>query len=367
MASQTIDNNHKSKIMDTYKFHHSLDFLILRATEKILKTKSLEVPKQHFYNDFSNDTGIINLLRQTYLKNGDINETFEIYQNSRLEPKSYRYESLLALLIITIVGNIISGILLETYISHKSKLKKIFDDKIISSAKVIPEKLKERFLSGKNDLIRKDFEKILNCYFARQMLDRQIIDTESYYSYVNHFLYNNKIQESLELLFDAFIESYSKETNSINIDKIMDIIEGYSRGTYLKYLDELDCEIIYFEDTKSANLIEGNPASPGYVKGKILKVQDLNDIINFIRDPEKKKILCFGGYWSPEYLKIVYQIDGVITWNTGMTGHLPLISRSLSIPCVIISPNDADKLIPNDDIILSAGQGLIYTGLFVEQ
>jgi phosphohistidine swiveling domain-containing protein len=351
--------------MDVYSFHHSIDFLILRATEKILKTKSLAIPRQHFYSDFSNDIGIINLLRQTYLRNGDIKETFDLYQNSRLEPKSYRYESLLALLIITIVGNVISGILVETYFTHKSKLKKIFDEKTISAVPSINEQLQEQFLRGRKNLAKEDFQKVLSCYIARLMLDRQMIELNSYYTLVNHFMYANSIEDQLKSAYNQFENEYKLEIDSIDTDKIFNIVEGYSRGVYLKYLDEQGCEILYFEDINSANNIKGIPISPGFVKGKILKVNE--EHLDFTRENSEKIVLCYGGNFSPDKIKVVYEIDGVVTWNTGMTGHLPLICRSLKIPCVIISPSDSKLLLNNDNIILSGGEGLIYTGLFVKQ
>lgn len=356
-----------SDSMDAYTFHHSIDFLIIRATEKILKAKSLEVPRERFYSDFSSDIGIINLLRKNYLTSGEITGTFELYQNSRLEPRSHRYESLFAVLVITIVGNIISGILLETYFKNKAKLKNLFDDNVLSSINSIPKFIQEKFLRGNKEYLKDDFKKISDCYIARLMLDKQIIDLQSYSALVDSFLYKQDIDDKLKLAFLEFSNNYLLEMDSINTDKLFNVFEGYSRGVFLKFLDEEGCEISYFDNIQTANKIEGIPASLGFAKGRILKVSNDEELLLIQREESVKKILCYGGRFSPDYYKVVFEIDGVITWNTGMTGHLPLICRGLGIPCVIIPNSEKKLLINNDDVIVSGGQGLIYTGLYVKQ
>src|SRR4051812_23425029 len=87
-----------------YELHHSLDPIILKITNRILNQKSLNQSHKYFEFDLLNDTGIINLLRRNYLRDGNIAQIFEQYQNSRLDPQSYRFETIFTTLILSIVG-----------------------------------------------------------------------------------------------------------------------------------------------------------------------------------------------------------------------------------------------------------------------
>ena len=80
-----------------------------------MKLKGLEKARQNFEIDLLNDTGIMNLLRKMFLSSGDIEKVVDYYQETRLEPESPRYESLLGVLVITIVGSVVSGIILDIY------------------------------------------------------------------------------------------------------------------------------------------------------------------------------------------------------------------------------------------------------------
>ena len=360
--------------MNAYDFHHSIDFLILRATAKILSKKSLDKSKYYFYSDFSNDSGIINLLRKTYLEEGDFEKAFNQYQNSRLEPKSYRYESLIATLIIVIVGNIISGILLDVYSTNKEKIIKLFDEKILSSIKMIPEKIQNMFIKGKEDYTKKDLKNLLNCYIARFMLEKQLIDLESYYDLVAHFMHENEIDTNLLQVFDQFMEKYLLEKDSINVDSLYNVIEAYSRGTFLKYLDEENCNIPYFENIAESNIISGTPASAGICRGKIVKIIDGIDnkklLKKFRYSHSYKKILCASQNFllgPPIHNKIFEACDAVVTWHTSAGGHLPLICRWTKKPCVIIDESEESLLIDNDDIVISGNEGLVYIGLIARE
>jgi len=70
----------------------------------------------------STSIGVINLLRREYLRTGSVVKTFRLYQETRLDRRSQRYESIFALLVVTIVGAVIAGVILDNYKDNKSKL-----------------------------------------------------------------------------------------------------------------------------------------------------------------------------------------------------------------------------------------------------
>ena len=89
-----------------YELHHSLEPVNIEITTKILKMNCFENSKKHFELDYLHDIGIINLLRKKYFLKGDFKSIFNFYQANRLDPSCHRYESLFALLIISIVGTV---------------------------------------------------------------------------------------------------------------------------------------------------------------------------------------------------------------------------------------------------------------------
>ena len=80
-----------------YSLHHSLDPVIAEVAAKVLKLQCFKEPKRRFDWDFLNDIGVINLLRLEYLRTGKLSAPFDLYQSTRLEQYSHRYESLFAL------------------------------------------------------------------------------------------------------------------------------------------------------------------------------------------------------------------------------------------------------------------------------
>lgn len=105
-----------------YELHHALDPVILQVAGRVLKLKCFKRAHEHFNWDMLNDIGIINLLRKEYLRHGSIVKTFKLYQGTRLDQRSQRYESIFALLVVSIVGTVVAGVILENYKDNKSKL-----------------------------------------------------------------------------------------------------------------------------------------------------------------------------------------------------------------------------------------------------
>src|ERR1035437_7783105 len=96
-----------------YALHHELDPVNLEVVDNVLKLACLRKPKLHYDWDFINYIGVINLLRKEYLRHGDFRKVFDLYQSTRTDPRCHRYESLFALLVITIVGTVVGAIIVE--------------------------------------------------------------------------------------------------------------------------------------------------------------------------------------------------------------------------------------------------------------
>jgi len=351
--------------MSAYELHHSIDFLIFRATEKILKAKSLDKSKLYYYSDFANDSGIINFLRRTYLEDGDFEKVFDLYQDSRLDPKSYRYETLITTLIVSIVGSVISEIIRDLYKKHKEKIIKLFDEKILRSIKKIPENIQSKFIKGETESIKADLNNLLNCYAARFMHERHLIDTNSYDKLVTHFIHGSKIGTDLLQQFNQFMEKYRSEKKSINVDVLYLMIDAYSRGVFSQYLAENNGDSNLFEKIETSNTIFGYPVYAGICKGKIVKGIN-NKMLSEKNVSSYKKILCVRGDLHHKYLEKILICNAVVTWSVWELGHVPLFCRSRRIPCVIIEESSVGLLIDNDDIAINA-MGTVYLGEIVEK
>lgn len=338
----------------------------MKSSDRILKLKSLKKAREHFHLDFINDIGIINLLRKEYLKHGDFKRIFEIYQNSRLDTQSYRYESLFALLIITIAGAVISGVILDIYQNNKEKLKKIITEGLIDliHSKRKTNKLIKKFCSVESHELLSDLTFLKNCYIARMMLDEQIISLDEYHKLIDYLLVNASFDFPDELIskFTNHKKKYNQLKNSINEDKIMLTIRSYARGTLIQYLEKNDVEMPQKENLKTANFFKGIPAAPGVAKGKsyLFGAKKIDNPTN------PNYVLCVdSNKFSPEYIDILCDSVGVVTCNCGITGHIPTNCRSIGIGCVIIK-SDEFKLLKNDDeIIISGKDGIVATGLIV--
>lgn len=350
-----------------YEFHRSYDKITLNAVERILKIPSLKRSREYFHIDFLGDIGIINYLRKDFLNSADFSRTFDVFQNSRLEPKSHRYESLFALLVIAAAGTVIGGVILDIYHSEKEKVFKLVNKNILNKIVSLKDKKKlNKFCNLEPTEILEDLIKLKNCYVSRLMLEEKEIKEDDYFKLVNLFLNGSKnVEPELLEKHNEYKIKYNKSDLKIDENYIILAIKSYAKGTVIKYLEKEDITIPYDKNIKTANIIKGLPASSGFVKGKSHLFS--NNIENKKYDPQKNVLCINSKEYSPELIELFTNYDGVVTWNSGMTGHIPVICRGMGKACVIIEERDVGKLKDNDDIMLSGNQGIIFTGIYVEQ
>ena len=171
------------------------------------------------------------------------------------------------------------------------------------------------------------------------------------------------ISKKLKFKFDKFEENYNLLKEKVDDKKIMLAIDGYAKGFLFTYLEERKI-IKPRKDLTTSDCFKGMAAAPGYAKGKSFIFDPKTNIVPTSRTDY---VLCADSrFYRPEYASILVKSLGVITCNTGITGHIPVLCRGLRKGCVILSEKDFYQLIDNDKVILSGGQGLVFTGLFVE-
>jgi len=350
-----------------YDFHNSYDKITLNSVERILKIPSLKRSREYFHIDFLGDIGIINLLRLEYLKSTDFSNIFELFQETRLEPKSHRYESLFALLVITAAGTVIGGVILDIYQSEKHKIYKLINKEIIERVTKYKNKKKlNKFCNLEPTEIFADLVKLKNCFVSRLMLDSREISETEYFQLVDCFMNGSEIV-NIDLLrkHGEYLQNYNQSKDHIDENAILLGIKSYAKGTVIKFLEQEEIHIPYDENIKTANMFKGMPASPGFAKGKSHVFGSNSKSEKYL---EKQNILCIDSKdYSPDLIELLTEYDGVITSNCGMTGHIPLVCRGLGKGCVIVSDSDLKKLKDYDDIMLSGIQGIVFTGIYVKE
>ncbi len=105
----------------------------------------------------------------------------------------------------------------------------------------------------------------------------------------------------------------------------------------------------------------GRPASSGVAYGKIYVVKDENDLDHI---PENSILVAKTA--SPEFVRVLGKIKGIITDIGSTTSHLSSVAREFEIPCIVDAKNATEILKTGEIITLFADQSIVYKGI-VEQ
>lgn len=363
-----------------YELHHALDPVILQVANRVLKLKCFKRAHEHFKWDMLNDIGIINLLRKDYLRHGSIVKTFKLYQGTRLDQRSQRYESIFALLVVSIVGAVVAGVIIENYKDNKSKLSMwlgrmkeeagLFGtgDKISNIfATVFKDRNKirhiDKFCSSTAEQLLEDFSLVLKCFIARQMHDVGLISYANYTELLEHFLAKSKSSKATPTLakFKEFYQKYSVSTECIEPKKVFMAIEAYGKGTIAKKLETVGAKLNLPENTDTADWFHGLPASPGAILG-------IGHVFGYKRTKTKHPIILVvdSAKFTPGNIDCLTSSSGAVTTNCGMTGHVPVICRGLGIGCVVVPFSDFSRIRNGNRIGICGKTGIVATGLLIK-
>ncbi|MFC1598204.1 PEP-utilizing enzyme [Patescibacteria group bacterium] len=105
---------------------------------------------------------------------------------------------------------------------------------------------------------------------------------------------------------------------------------------------------------KSADLIRGNVAHKGVVKGVVKIINRQDEFTKF----EQGDILV-SAMTRPELMPVIHKAAGIITDEGGITCHAALVARELKIPCIIGTQNATLVLQDGDRVELNADKGAI--------
>lgn len=361
-----------------YDLHHLLDPINIEICSKVLKMSCFAESRERFDWDFVNDTGIINLLRKEYLSKGRIAPIFDLYQRTRIDGYSHRYESLIATNILAIVGNVVAGILLSVYAMSKDKVleklrrKNTLLGRELESAQVerILEQVKrgvlttdsiEQYFLKMKEKMSEDLSTLTKCYVARRMVDDDVITRKEYDILTQYFLRRREGKKLADCLrrYKEFEKEYKASTNAILPEKVMLAVDGYSRGIINGVIEEGAEQTIELEN-ELITYLYGHAASRGYGQGSLLKGG-----AGHIPQGSRYVLLLDARHFSPDDVNEIRESEAVVAYNSGMTGYLPLCCRALGKGCVLLKEEDASRLKEGTMVAVSGHQGIVAIGKMV--
>lgn len=112
---------------------------------------------------------------------------------------------------------------------------------------------------------------------------------------------------------------------------------------------------------KTTVLLTGSPASPGMASGPVKVMEDATQIYKIIAGD-----IMVAKMTTPDYVPAMKRAVAIVTDQGGRTSHAAIISRELSIPCIVGAPNATSVLKDGQIITVDGSTGKIYDGNLIK-
>lgn len=149
-------------------------------------------------------------------------------------------------------------------------------------------------------------------------------------------------------------------TNQIplNVDQRKTFILVEQTGVQTRVFDDPTeasrLAILKNEDVTTKNEVQGKAAFAGFARGKVRIVKLVEDAAKF----EAGEILV-ASMTDPRYLPIMKKAAAIVTDEGGVTCHAAIVSRELSIPCVIGTKVATQVFKDGDMVEVDAEKGIV--------
>lgn len=104
-------------------------------------------------------------------------------------------------------------------------------------------------------------------------------------------------------------------------------------------------------------IVKGLPASPGSASGEVKVAPTIGDI-----EKVKEGDVLVTKMTSPDWVPIMKKSAAIVTDEGGMTCHAAIVSRELSIPCIVGTENGTKLLKDGEIVTVDGSSGNIYRG-----
>ena len=109
-------------------------------------------------------------------------------------------------------------------------------------------------------------------------------------------------------------------------------------------------------------LLTGAPASPGMASGPVTIVPDASRI-----DRVKKGDVLVAEMTTPDFVPAMKRAAAILTDRGGRTAHAAIVSRELSIPCIVGAEQATNTLKDGQIITIDGSTGKVYEGNVVKE
>jgi len=104
-------------------------------------------------------------------------------------------------------------------------------------------------------------------------------------------------------------------------------------------------------------ILEGISASPGIVSGPVKKIKSAKEIKKINRGD-----ILVTPLTTPDFIPAMRLVAGIITDQGGQTSHAAIISRELSIPCIVGTKTATKNLKNNQLVTIDGNRGEVFLG-----
>jgi pyruvate,water dikinase len=109
-------------------------------------------------------------------------------------------------------------------------------------------------------------------------------------------------------------------------------------------------------------LLTGSPASPGMVSGPVKILEDATQIYKIVAGD-----ILVAKMTTPDFVPAMKRAIAIVTDQGGRTSHAAIVSRELSIPCVVGASKATSILKDGQIITVDGSTGRIYAGNLVKE
>ncbi len=104
-------------------------------------------------------------------------------------------------------------------------------------------------------------------------------------------------------------------------------------------------------------ILTGDPASPGFGSGVVIIIKNPKEI----NRAQKGQILVTS-MTTPDFVPAMKKVNGIITEKGGQTSHAAIVSRELSVPCVVGTKTATKDLKEGDIVTINGTTGQVWKG-----
>lgn len=104
-------------------------------------------------------------------------------------------------------------------------------------------------------------------------------------------------------------------------------------------------------------VLKGDGASPGQASGQVIIIKSAKEI-NRVKSGQ----ILVTSMTTPDFVPAMKKVNGIITDKGGQTSHAAIVSRELSVPCIVGTKTATSQFKTGDIVTLDGSTGQVWQG-----